>query len=81
MNEKKTQEMCCMQSEPESAYARILREKEELDTRIEKLNMMIRSKRFMTFSYEQQNLMQEQVRFMTEYSCILNKRILCWEGD
>lgn len=63
----------------ESAFARLMHEKSELDARIQKLIILTNSDMFMKCKEQTRNLLYSQLDIMLDYSDILNRRILTWE--
>ena len=54
---------------------RVHREKEELDKKIEKLNLFFQGNIWLEMNVIDQGLLQEQLGAMSKYSFILEKRI------
>lgn len=63
----------------ESAFTRLVYEKNELDVRIQKLIVFTKSDKFMKCKEHARNLLYRQLDIMLDYSDILNRRILTWE--
>lgn len=63
----------------ESAFTRLVYEKNELDVRIQKLIVFTKSDKFMKCKEQARNLLYSQLDIMLDYSDILNRRIITWE--
>ncbi len=59
----------------EEQKARLLKEKDELSERIEKLDVFIESQSFLSLSDEMQFLLEAQHRVMQQYESILFRRM------
>ena len=57
---------------------RVVDEKQELDTRVEKLSTFVNSDNLNRASAEEQELLREQLVVMTKLQDILQKRIDLW---
>ena len=54
---------------------RVLEEKRELDTRLEKLHAFIRGPSFALVPADQRLLLEKQANLMTQLSCVLGDRL------
>lgn len=59
----------------EDWQARVVREKKELDEKIERLSIFLGTREFQALNSVDRALLESQLRFMTEYTNILGHRI------
>lgn len=72
MNEEKTQS--------QAAKERVIEEKRQLDGKITKLYaFLVNEEKVSKVSHRQKTLMSRQLDIMSDYSDILNRRLLWWE--
>lgn len=72
MNEEKTQS--------QAAKERVIEEKRQLDSKITKLYaFLVNEEKVSKISSRQKTLMSRQLDIMSDYSDILNRRLLWWE--